>query len=437
MDINPLWMFLPTILFILAGIPLGAVLGGVATIFGLIFWGPQIVYMFAHRIYALQINYLLIAIPLFIFMGNMLGRSGVAEKLYGAMHIWMGPIRGGLAIGTVFLCTIFAAATGIIGASVTSMGILALPEMLKRDYDIELSAGVIMAAGTLGILIPPSIMLVVYGSWAMLSVGKLFMAAVFPGLMLSGMYAAYVVIRCWLNPELGPPLPKEERGVPMRQKVVMLATSIAPPIFLILAVLGTIFFGVATPTEASALGAIGSIIIAAANKKLNWQLMKETLYSTGKTIGMICIIAAGASCFTSVFLGIGGGGVVEELLLSIPFGKWGALVIIMLIMFVLGAFLDYFGILMIFLPILSPIIVKLGFDPIWFATMVVVNMQMSFLTPPYGMALFFLKGVAPDEVTMAHLMRSVVPFLGIIILCLVLIAVFPGIASWLPNIMIK
>jgi len=437
MELNPLWMFVPLILLVFLGHPLGFILGGVATFFGLLGWGPQVFHVFANMFFAMQANYLLVALPLFIFMGNMLGRSGVAEKLYGALHVLMGPTRGGLALATVAICTVFAAATGIIGASVTAMGLLALPEMLKRKYEIHLAAGTVMAASTLGILIPPSIMLVIYGAMAQLSVGKLFMACVFPGLLLSGLYSAYILIRCWINPELGPPLAEEERRVPLKQKMVMLATSIAPPIFLILAVLGTIFFGIATPTEASGLGALGSIFIAAANGKFNWKVLKDAVFSTATTIGMIAVIAAGASCFTAVFLGLGGGDEVADLLMSLPGGRWGALIMIMIILLVLGTLLDWFGILLLCLPIFGPIVTTLGFDPIWFAAVVAVNLQMSFLTPPYGIALFYLKAVSPPEVTMAQLIRSIIPFLILIIIGLAATMAFPQVALWLPRVMIK
>ncbi|MBN1365524.1 MAG: TRAP transporter large permease subunit [Syntrophaceae bacterium] len=430
-------MFVPVLLLVFLGHPLGYILGGVATIFGLIGWGPQVFHMFANKFFAMQVNYLLIALPLFIFMGNMLGRSGVAEKLYGALHVWMGPVRGGLALATVIICTIFAAATGIIGASVTAMGLLALPEMLKRKYDVRLSCGTVMAGSTLGILIPPSIMLVIYGAMAQLSVGKLFMACVFPGLLLSGLYCAYIMIRCFFRPELGPPMSVEERQIPMKKKLLMLFTSIAPPMFLILAVLGTIFTGVATPSEASALGAIGSIIIAAANRQLTWEVMKDTVFTTAKTIGMISVIAAGASCFTSVFLGLGGGAVVEGLLLGLPGGKYAALAVIMLILFALGTLLDWFGILLLCIPIFSPVIQSLGFDPIWFAAIVAINLQMSFLSPPYGVALFYLKSVAPEEITMAEIIKSIFPFIGLMILGLIICLVFPQVILWLPNLMIK
>lgn len=430
-------MFVILFILLLLGHPLGFALGGIAVIVGLAVWGTPVFHICAERVFSMQINYLMIALPLFIFMGNMIERSGTAGKLFGALHIWVGGLRGGLALATVVICTIFAAATGIIGASVTAMGLLALPEMLKRKYDMELAVGTTMAASCLGILIPPSIMLVVYGSFAQMSVGKLFMACLFPGLVLASLYFIYIIIRCGIQREAGPPLPLEERRVPLRRKTILLLTSIIPPIFLILAVLGTIFMGICTPSEAAAIGAVGSIVIAAANRSFSWGILKDSVYRTARTTAMIMVIAVGAMCFTAVFLGLGGGITIKEAVLGLPLGKWGIFVLLMFILFILGMFMDWFGILMICLPIYGPIIVELGFDPLWFAVLVCVNLQMSFLTPPFGYALFYMRSVAPPEVTMAHLMRSIVPFIVLIICGLAITALFPQIALWLPGTMIK
>lgn len=436
-EFNPLWMFAILLVLLLLGHPLGFALGGVAVIVGLAVWGTSVLHIVAERIFSVQINYLLIALPLFIFMGNMIERSGVAGKLFGALHIWLGGLKGGLALTTVIICTIFAAATGIIGASVTAMGLLALPEMLKRKYDAKLAVGTTMAASCLGILIPPSIMLVVYASFAQMSVGKLFMACVFPGLLLSTLYGIYIIVRCYTNPRMGPALPPEARNVPMRQKTFLLFTSIAPPIFLIIAVLGTIFLGICTPSEAAAIGAVGSILIAVASWSFSLSIFKEAIYRTAKTTAMIAVIAAGAMCFTAVFLGLGGGIIIKETMLGLPLGQWGIFALLMLVLFILGMFMDWFGILMICLPIYTPIIVELGFDPLWFAVLVCVNLQMSFLTPPFGYALFYMKSIAPSGITMEILMRSIIMFLVLIIIGLVIITVFPQIALWLPSIMIK
>lgn len=440
MEINPLWMLVPLLILIFTGHPIGFVLGAVGLSFGFFFWGPEFLRLLATRVFEIQVNYLLVALPLFIFMGNMLERSGAADKLYEALHIVLGGLKGGLAIATVLICTIFAAATGVIGASVTTMGLLALPGMIRRKYDIELSAGTIMAASCLGILIPPSIMLVVYGAWAGLSVGKLFMAAFLPGLLLSALYLVYIIIRCNINPNLGPPLPAEERVVSIRKKIHLIGVSLLPPIFLILAVLGAIFLGIATPTEAAGLGALGSIIIALANRKFSFSNFLEACYRTARVCGMICVIAAGALCFTSTFLGLGGGQVVKEMLLGLGLGHWGVLVMMMLTLLIMGTFLDWFGILVITIPIFCPIASELGFDPLWFALLICVNLQASFLTPPYGFALFYMKGITPlvaPEVTMGHLIRSALPFILLIICGLIILIIFPEVVLWLPRLMIK
>lgn len=436
MEFNPLWMFVPAIVLILIGYPIGFVLGGVGVIFGLIFWGSDIFYMLAIRFFDLQTNYILIAVPLFILMGCILERSGAADRLYGVLHIWMGPLRGGLALATVVICTLLAAATGVAAASVTTMGLLALPEMLKRGYNTELAAGTVMSAGCLGIIIPPSVLLVMWGAWADLSVGRLFMAAVFPGLLLSALYCAYILIITGLKPKMGPALPAEERRIPLRQKFSLLLTSIIPIVFLIFAVLGTIFFGIATPTEASAMGVVGSLIIAAINRRLSWSLIKEATYRTAKVLGMIAVIAGGAYCFIGVFMGLGGVAMVKEIMLGLELGRWGTFIAMMVIEAILGLFLDWVGILMLIVPIFMPIVYELGFDPIWFSTLMCINMVMDFLTPPFGLAIFYVKGVAPTEVTMAQLIRGAIPFCILMTIGIVIVAIFPQIALWLPGVMI-
>ncbi|MCL0041301.1 TRAP transporter large permease subunit [Dehalococcoidia bacterium] len=437
MDFNPLWMFLPVAVFKFLGYPVGFVLGGVALLTGLIFFGDMTPHVLVRRIYGLQMAWELIAVPLFIIMGCILERSGAADKLYEAFYVILASLRGGLAVATVVVCTIFAATTGVMGASVTTMGLLAFPEMLKRKYDQKLAAGTVMTAGCLGIIIPPSIMLVIYGAWAGLSVGALFMACLVPGLVLAALYIAYILIRTGLRPELGPPMQEKGRGVSFRQKCVLLLTGIVPTMFLILTVLGTILLGVATPTEAATLGIAGSLIVAALNRRLKFSVLKESVYRTGRILGMIALIAIGATCFIGVFMALGGGRVVEDLMMGLGFGPWGMLVVMMIIVFLLGMVIDWLAIIMIAVPLFSPIIADLGFDPIWFAALIVVNLQMSLLTPPFGIAIFYMKGVVPPEVSMANLIRSVVPFVGLIMIGLALVAVFPQLALWLPGVMIR
>jgi len=339
-------------------------------------------------------------------------------------------------MATIFVCTIFAAATGIVGASVVTMGLLALPPMLKRGYNKELASGCILAGGTLGILIPPSIMIVVYGPMANISVARLFFGAFTPGLLLASLYVAYIAIRCFFQPHLGPPMPVEDRkAVSLSRKLYLTITGLVPPVFLIMSVLGMIFMGVAAPTEAAALGAFAAMLLAVGYRKLNWQSLKDVTYTTVRITSMIMFVVLGASMFTSVFMGLGGGHFVKDLLLAVPFGRWGVLIAMMLIVFILGMFIDWIGIVLIIVPLFTPIAATLGFDAIWFALLVMINLQMSYLTPPFAYAIFYLRGIAPPEVTIAHIYRGVIPFVLLQMVGLGLCIAFPQIILWLPGMM--
>lgn len=436
-EVYAILMFLALLFFLFLGHPLGYVLGGLAAIFGYLIWGPGCFYMFANRTFSLMSNYIMVAVPLFIFMAFMLSSSGLAERLYSAMHLVMGGLPGGLAIGTILIATLFAAATGVVGASVVSMGVLALPAMLERRYNIELATGSICTGGTLGILIPPSIMLVVLGPVAGLSVGKLYAGAILPGLLLSALYLTYVTVRCLMKKELGPPIPPEERAVPISKKIAALFLHLIPTIGLIVCVLGSIFWGIATPTEGAAIGAFGSIGLAAVYRKLTWKSLIEAVHQTIRVTSMIMVVAIGANSFTAVFLGIGGGDVVTDLLLGLGLGKWGILAVMMIILFILGALIDWLGIILICVPLFMPIATKLGFDPLWFAIVICVNLQLSFITPPFAYALFYLKGIAPPQVTTLHLYRGIVPFVALQAVGLLLCILFPEIILILPNLLIK
>ena len=427
------------LLGIASGFPLGLVLGGVAMVVGVLAWGPQVFSMFYERLFGVLTEYTFLAVPLFIFMGIMVQKSGVSDKLFSALHIWLGGFRGGLAIGTVLLGTILAACVGVIAASVTMLGLIALPAMLNRGYSKELATGACCAGGTLGILIPPSIMIILYGPMATISVGKLFMAAFIPGFILSALYCTYIAVRCFTRPREGPALPPSERTLPWSKKINMLLTSMVPPIFLVLAVLGSIFLGIASPTEAAAVGALASILLAAAYRSLSLRVVKETAYTTMGTFSMVFVIVVGASFFTGVFLRMGCGDVVAHLITAMPGGKWGSFIIIQLIIFILGMFIDWIGIIMIMIPIVSPIVIELGFNPLWFAMMIIVNLQMSFLSPPFAYAIFFLKGVTTPEMRIdsSHIIRGVIPFIGLIAIGLLLLIRFPQLILWLPSMMIK
>lgn len=432
-------MFGATILGITLGYPIAYILGAVAIFTGLITIGPSIFQLAQLRISGMMYNYVLLAVPLFVFMGVMLEKSGAAERLYGALHLWFGGLRGGLAIGTIVMGTIIAAVVGVIAASVTMIGLIAVPSMLKRGYNKELVCGSVCAGGSLGILIPPSIMLIIYGAMAQLSVGKLFMGAFMPGFTLATLYIIYIAIRCWLKPELGPPLPLEERRVPLTKKLAVAATGLVPMGFILMSVLGSIFFGIATPTEAAALGSLGSVILAAFYGNLNWETLKDTLERTMRFTASAMFIGYAAIVFTGVFLRLGGGEAVTDLILSAPGGRWGTFAVIMFMFFILGFFINWMGILFIMVPLITPIGIALEFDPIWFALMICINLQMSFMTPPFAYAILFLKGILRPEwgIDIMHIIRGVIPFVILIMVGLGLFVVFPQIILWLPSLMIK
>ena len=423
---------------LLLGFPVPFVMLGISMIVGFLGVGAGFFPMMILRVFETMQNYILIAIVLFVFMGIMLEHSGAAERLFNAIHILLGSLKGGLALAVVAVCTIMAAATGIMGAPVIIMGLFALPEMLKRGYDRALSSGTICAGGTLGILIPPSIMLVVYGPMAGISVGKLFMGAIIPGLILSFLYAGYIIVTCHLNPELGPPLPPDQRKMSVKKKITMILTSLLPTLFLVLAVLGTIFFGIAAPTEAAAVGAFASILLALAYRRLNWQTLKTAVHRTLVVSSMILLIVAAAFVFTGTFMLIGGGDLVKEWLLGLPLGRWGILSIMALSFFIFGLFMEWVGIVPILVPIFTPVIAALDFNPLWVAILFCVAMQTSFLTPPMAPALFYIKGVAADELDFGrHIVKGAVPFIILQLIGVALIALFPGLALWLPGIMIR
>jgi len=432
-------MFVVLIATIATGLPLAYCLAGVATVFGLIDNGwdvPGLFDMFANNCWGLMNNYVLVAIPLFILMAQLLDRSKVAEQLFDALYIVLGSLKGGLGLAVVVVCTVFAATTGIIGASVVAMGLLATPALLNKGYQKEMTSGIICAAGTLGILIPPSIMMVVYGGLTGLketSVGNLFAGAIFPGLILAGLYFTYILIRCNISPELGPPISKEEaKSWTVGQKWAMTLKSLIPPLALILAVMGTILAGIATPTEAAGLGAAGAALLAVFNKKMNWEVIRDSSYSTMKTTAMVMMLFIGGKFFSTVFLSMGGGDVVADLMIGSGLNRWVVLLIMMIIVFLMGMFIDWAAILLITVPIFMPIVLELDFNPLWFSLLMCVNLQTSFVTPPFGYALFYFKGVAPQEYTMMHIYKGIMPFVILQLIGLAILVLFPGLTTWLP-----
>ncbi len=351
------------------------------------------------------------------------------------MHRWAGPLRGGLAVGTVVICTLFAAMSGVSAAGTVTMGIIALPQMLRRGYDKRIAIGCIMAGGALGVLIPPSIVMIIYGLFSGVSVGRLFMGGILPGLILSSLFIAYILIRCSLNPSLGPALPPAERST-LGEKLTSLRAVILP-VLLVVSVLGSIFFGLATPTEAAAVGAFGSLICAAIYRKLTWGLLKDSAFRTMRVTAMIMWIIFAAGLFTSVYQGLGAPKLIKDLLEAFPLGSWGILILIQLTYFALGCFVDAISILMITAPVFLPIAAFVGFDPLWFGILYVVNIEMGYLTPPFGANLFYMKGIAPPGVTMGDIYRSVLPFVLLQAVGLALVILFPPIATWLPSLMFK
>ncbi|KRS10891.1 MULTISPECIES: TRAP transporter large permease [Roseovarius] len=435
-------MFGSLLALLMAGLPLAFVTGGLACVFLFILGDERALNIVPSRIFPLMTNYQLSAIPLFIFMAAMLERAGIINDMFDVIYKVMGGLKGGLAAATIIASTILAAMVGVIGAAVVTMGIIALPAMLKRHYDPKIAMGSIMAGGTLGILIPPSILAIIYAVVAEQSVGELFIGAVIPGLMLSGMYIAYVVMRSYINPALGPAIPVEER-VSNREKVQLIG-KMAAPITLVAVVLGIIFSGVATPVEAAGIGTFGAFIVAAIHRKLDWPTIREACTTTLKASAMVIWIMFGATIFVGLYVLEGGQQFVQDALAATGLGPWGILILMQILLVILGMFLDWVGILLLCVPIFVPIIKALGAAAfglsspedlvLWFGVLYLVNMQMSFLSPPFGYALFYLRGVAPPEIPMSDIFKSALPFLFLQIVGLVLCMVFPQIITWLPRL---
>lgn len=428
-------MFLGLLVFVFSGYPIAFSLAGTGlffSIFGMLmgYFDVSFFYTLTERIFGVMANYVLLAVPFFIFMGTMLEKSKLAEDLLTTIGMLFGPIRGGVAIAVVLVGTLLAAATGVVGATVVSMGLISLPIMLRYGYSKELAAGVICASGTLGQIIPPSVVLVVLGDQLGVSVGDLYLGAFFPGLMLSGLYTIYVVAISILKPEMAPALPKEVRNIPLKTLIKRVIFVMFPPLFLILLVLGSIFAGIATPTEAGALGAVGAMILAALNKRLTIENLKDTMNDTAKLTVMVVFLLIGSTVFSLVFRGVYGDEWIDNLLLNIPGGKWGLLFIANLVIFILGFFIDFFEIVFIVIPMIAPTAAKLGIDMVWFGVMIGMNLQASFLTPPFGFSIFYLRGVSPPELKTTHVYRGVIPFIIIQLIALTVMIVYPEIVKY-------
>jgi len=429
-------MFAAFFLLLALGVPLAWTTGSVGLLFSFFLWGPSSLSMVILRIWNTMGSFSMIAIPLFVFMGNMLQKSGIADDLFKAFHVWIGGIRGGLAAATIVLCTILAAMIGTVGADVTITGLIALPFMLQRGYDKHMALGSIVAGGALGVLIPPSIMFIIYGVSVGESIGKLFMGGVGPGLLFGALFICYILTKCYLNPDAGPAAPEEERRIPLKQKIGMFK-SLIMPILLVLGVMGSIFGGVATPGEAAGVGALGAILCAAVRRQLTWTNLKNSLFDTMKTVGLILWIVFGAMIFITTYTLGGGPEFVRSTLVSLPLNPWFVLIIIQVILLFLGMVLDIIGITVLLAPIFVPVIKTLGFDPLWFGVIFNLNLQVAYLSPPFGYSMFYLKAVAPPDVTMTDLYRSVLPYMALQVIGMALCMIFPQIVLWLPNLMIK
>jgi tripartite ATP-independent transporter DctM subunit len=419
--------------FLMLGFPIAFTLMALGVIFGYYVMGDTIFQLFVQRTYSVMANDVLISIPLFLFMGYVVERANILDRLFRSIQLAAGWIPGSLAVATLATCALFATATGIVGAVVTLMGLLAFPAMLKAGYDTRMAAGVVCAGGCLGILIPPSVMLILYGATAGVSVVKLYAAALVPGLMLAGMYMAYVIVRSWLNPSLAPRLPEAERNVPIGKVVYELLTSFFPLAILILAVLGAIMFGLATPQEAAAVGALGSIVLALAYRNFSWAKLQESAYLTARASAMVCWLFVGSAVFSAVFAYMGGQKVVEDFVIGLNLSPFWFLIMTQAIIFVLGWPLEWTEIIVIFLPIFLPLLDDFCIDPLFFGVLVALNLQTSFLSPPVAMAPFYLKGVAPKHVSIDDIFAGVMPFLYIVILSMVMFYAIPKIGMGLPE----
>ena len=428
-------LFSAIVFGLVTGLPLVFVLGGVAVAFNYFLLGPQALMMISYTAFGVMDNFILIALPLFVYMGIILQHSGIAKALYEMIYLWIGGMRGGLAIGTVAICTIFAAMSGISAAATVAMGVIALPSMLKYAYHKDIAIGCISAGGALGILIPPSILMILYGVFAEESIGALFAGGVIPGLLLAGLFIVYIAIRCHLNPALGPAVPLEERKT-LKEKLIALRKVILP-ILLIASVLGTIFGGVATPTEATAIGALGALLCTVVSGNFSWKMFKSSLY---ETIGLSCMIVwiiIGGSCLTSIYTAIGALEFIKEFVSILPVSPYVVLIGMQLCLFFLGMLLDPGAIIMICTPVFVPVIKTLGFDAVWFGVIFIINMEMGYLTPPFGFNLFYMKSIVPSSISMVDIYKSVFPFVLLQGLCILLVILFPQLALWLPSLIIK
>jgi tripartite ATP-independent transporter DctM subunit len=428
-----LLMFGSLTVFMLTGLPIAFVLGGLSLLFTVTLWEPNAVIVLVLQIFDTMKSEALLAIPLFILMACILQRSGVIEALYRAMELWFGRLKGGLAIGTVVICVVMAAMTGVVGAAVTAMGILALPEMLRRGYEPRLALGTICASGTLGILIPPSVLTIVYAVTAQISIGQMLIAGLVPGLLLATLYIGFILVVGWLRPEWVP-LDPDARRVPLREKLLALK-ALAVPALLIVLILGSIFFGVATPTESAAIGVVGALLPALAGRKLRLSMLREAGTDALKATSMILWITLGAKAYVAIFTGLGGADTLLEIIRNLDVNRWLILGAMMLLLVFLGTVLDELGIILLTVPVFLPIVRLLGFDELWFGVLYALTIQMGYISPPFGYTLFYVKATLPKHIGMGAVYRGIVPFFLLQIVGLLICAAFPDLVTFLPRMM--
>ncbi|MBW1682651.1 MAG: TRAP transporter large permease subunit [Deltaproteobacteria bacterium] len=425
--------FATLIILLLLGLPIAFSLGGVAILYSYLLWGPKSLLVIPSAVHADGSNFILAAVPLFVLMGNMLEVSGLADDLYEMMYRWFQRIPGGLASGTVLICTVFAAMAGISGVATVTMGLIAIPSMLKRGYHKDLAIGTVSAGGALGILIPPSVIAILYGSITGASVGKLFIGGMLPGLILACIFIFYITLRCIIQPHLAPP-PSEAERFSWREKLISLK-GLVLPILLISAVLGVIYTGVCTPTEASAIGAAGSLLCCAIRGRLTWANLRTATLRTFNVTCMCIWIVIGAKCFTSIYIGCGASQFMMNLVHGLDISPLAFVAIMEFIYIILGMLMDPAGMVMITAPVFVPVIISLGFDPVWFGVLFIINAEMAYITPPFGFNLFYMKAIVPEGVRMADVYRSVIPFVFCQLFCLILVMFYPQLALWLPGTM--
>ena len=434
-ELTSLILFAALFLAMAFGVPFPFVTGGVAVVFTYLLWGSEALYLPAMQAFMTSTQITLLPLPLFILMANIMERSGVAEDLYSTLHEWFGSLRGGLAIGTIGLGTLFAAMAGGSMAGTLAMGLIALPAMSKRGYDSRLAIGAIQASGPLGVIIPPSNMMILFAWMGQMSLGQLFMAGIVPGLLMAAHYVIYILIRCHFRPDLAPPLPPEER-LGWREKFIALK-GVVLPLLIIAGVLGSIFFGFASPSEAGAVGVFGAIVSSIIYRQFSWKVICEAAQRTLMLTGMLLWLAIGAFTFVTLYYSLGADELVMNLVSGLDMGRWGFLFIILGILFILGCVLDPSTIIILSVPIILPVIKQLGFDPVWFAILFVITMEISYTTPPIGRNLFTMKAIVPPEISFADIIRACIPFVILDTLVLIWIIAFPQLALWIPRMMIR